>query len=65
MIKFALMMIQVIQFETKLAEITTPASKMRDGENRSLLISKVSIKFEEKFIISQSKFSITWQELIS
>ena len=27
--------LQVIQFETKLAEITTPASKMRDGENRS------------------------------
>ena len=26
---------KVIQFETKLAEITTPASKMRDGENRS------------------------------
>ena len=25
---------QVIQFETKLAEITIPASKMRDGENR-------------------------------
>lgn len=36
--------LQVIQFETKLAEITTPASKMRDGENRSD-ICFVNIKY--------------------
>ena len=37
--------LQVIQFETKLAEITTPASKMRDGENRSDICFVMNIKY--------------------
>ena len=43
---------QVIQFETKLAEITIPASKMRDGENRF-----VSWWF---YLIINAKVSIWW-----
>ena len=35
----------MIQFETKLAEITTPASKMRDGENRSDICFVMNIKY--------------------
>ena len=40
---------QVIQFETKLAEITIPASKMRDGENRFFFL------MSDDYIFSSTK----------
>jgi len=54
---------QVIQFETKLAEITIPASKMRDGENRYNNYTIGKLQEEIKFFNWTSFFQAAFRQI--